>query len=568
MDDPADDVQQSMSGASARRTGACATISARLVAVAAALAAIVAVQLARAQDRPDLADALRSRLEALGTSPATRISGERIYAAELILRFYAARDFRPVWVSDAGPTARLESLVGVIVRSADHGLRPADYHLAPLERGRGRLGEGLRHLAEIELIATDAFLLFAAHLLAGRVDPETAAVSWHFDRRENDLLPVLERAIAIGDVAGTLDDLSPAAPAYRRLREALAEHRSVASRGGWPVVPPGPTLRLGDRDRRVPLLRKRLAATADRVRDLDSPEFDKPLADAVMSFQLVHGLDVDGLVGSDTTRALNVPVDERIAQITANLERWRWLPLQLASRYILVNIAGFRLEVVDDDRTVMTMRAVVGRPYRRTPVFAASMTYLVFSPYWNVPRSIATRDILPKVRRDPRYLEKQRIRVFRGWADDTPIDPATIDWEGISRPSFPYRLRQDPGPWNALGGVKFMFPNRFNVYLHDTPDRELFEESSRTFSSGCVRIERPADLAEYLLEDPEVWDHEAIRGAMDRRRELTVRVPRPIPVYLLYWTAFIDEAGAVHFRDDVYGQDRRLLVALGQPLPR
>jgi murein L,D-transpeptidase YcbB/YkuD len=318
----------------------------------------------------------------------------------------------------------------------------------------------------------------------------------------------------------------------------------------------------------VPLLRKRLAATADRVRDLDSPEFDEPLADAVMSFQIVHGLEVDGLVGSDTTRALNVPVDERIAQITANLERWRWLPMQLASRYILVNIAGFRLEVVDDDRTVMTMRAVVGRPYRRTPVFAASMTYLVFSPYWNVPRSIATRDILPKVRRDPRYLEKQRIRVFRGWADDTPIDPATIDWEGISRPSFPYRLRQDPGPWNALGGVKFMFPNRFNVYLHDTPDRELFEESSRTFSSGCVRIERPADLAEYLLEDPEVWDHEAIRGSMDRRRELTVRVPRPIPVYLLYWTAWIDEAGAVHFRDDVYGQDRRLLVALGQPLPR
>ncbi len=328
----------------------------------------------------------------------------------------------------------------------------------------------------------------------------------------------------------------------------------------------------GARDGRVVPLRARLAATGELSEEgsaVEDPErFDEEVARAVLAFQRRHGLGVDGIVGPATLAALNVPAAEHARQIQLNLERWRWLPADLGRRHVFVNAANFELDLVEDGREVFTSRVMVGRPYRRTPVFSDRISYLVLSPYWHVPHSLAVQDQLPAQRRDPGYFAQAGIRVFRGWGQDAvEVDPAAIDWSRVSASSFPYRLRQDPGPRNFLGGVKIMFPNRFNVYLHDTPSRALYERSRRDFSSGCTRVEKALELTELLLQDVPGWNMARIRQAVERGREETVRLPRSVPVHLLYQTAWAAPDGAVHFRHDIYERDTPLAAALGEPPP-
>jgi murein L,D-transpeptidase YcbB/YkuD len=273
-------------------------------------------------------------------------------------------------------------------------------------------------------------------------------------------------------------------------------------------------------------------------------------------------------VGPQTLAALNVAVSERVRQIELNLERWRWLPRELGRRHIVVNVSGFELEVVEGDQVALEMRVVVRKPYRRTPVFSAEMSCLVFSSYWHVPPNIAANDIVPAVRKDPDYLEENGIQVFgQSTTDGEALDPASIDWTEVGEGSLPYRFRQSPGPQDALGGVKFMLPNPYNVYLHDTPSRELFQRADRSFSSGCIRLERPLDLAEYLLRGSPGWDAEAIRAAARAGTERTVRLPERMPVHLQYWTAWADRTAQAHFRKEVYGRDLLLDAALREAAP-
>jgi murein L,D-transpeptidase YcbB/YkuD len=413
-------------------------------------------------------------------------------------------------------------------------------------------------------------LIYGSHLLAGRINPETIDSEWHADRRETDLAGVLQRALDADTMNGALEDLLPPQPGYQRLKQALVRFREIDARGGWPMVAPGPKLQNGDRSERVLALRHRLQDSGDISPEgvSDSTVLDEPLAQAVRRFQGRHGLDVDGVVGPATLQALNVSAGDRVREIEVNLERWRWLPQSLGHRYILVNIADFHLDVIEDGRHVMEMRVVVGRGYRRTPVFSGNITYLVLCPYWQVPPNIAVQDKLPLIRKDPEYLSKQHMVVFRGWGGDAQvIDPATIDWSNVSAKNLAYRFRQDPGPWNALGRVKFMFPNKFNVYLHDTPSQELFQKTSRAFSSGCIRLEKPVELAEYLLQDDPMWTRERLLDAVAQWTEQTVQLPQPIPVHLLYWTAWVDSENVVHFRSDLYGRDRRLKEALRENPP-
>jgi murein L,D-transpeptidase YcbB/YkuD len=296
--------------------------------------------------------------------------------------------------------------------------------------------------------------------------------------------------------------------------------------------------------------------------------FDEDLDTGVRHFQRRHGLDVDGVVGPATLSALNASADERVRRIEVNMERWRWLPQDLGRRYVIVNIANFELDVVEAEQEVMTMRVIVGRDYRRTPVFSGKMTYIVLSPYWHVPPSLAVKDILPQVRSDPGYLSRKGFKVFQGWGADTKeIDPGSVDWSKVTGTNFNYRFRQDPGPVNALGRVKFMLPNKFDVYLHDTPSPDLFEKSARAFSSGCIRIEKPIELVEYVLRGDPKWNRDAVLAAIDRRVEQTVQLREPIPVHLLYWTAWVDAAGTVHFRDDIYSRDKLLAEALAEKPP-
>jgi murein L,D-transpeptidase YcbB/YkuD len=464
----------------------------------------------------------------------------------------------------------------------DHdGLRPSDYHLANIEGLlaqldlNGELGRPLdaNILADLDLLLTDAFFLCGSHLLTGHVNPETIQSEWLIKSRYEDLVRMLQRAIEINEIEGTLRKLSPQYPGYMKLRKALAHYSNIEKLGGWPEVPTGSKMELGDRDIRIKALRSRLLISGDidvsEERNLNV--FDEELGRGVRRFQARHGLKVDGIVGRHTLRTLNVPLEKRIDQLKANLERWRWLPESLGSRYIVVNIANFELEVIEDGRVLMEMPVVVGKRYRMTPVFTGTMTYLEVNPYWHIPWSIARKDILPKVRKNPEYLYKKNIKVFSSWKNSAKeIAPESVDWSQVTSKNLSFKFRQEPGASNSLGRVKFMFPNKFNVYLHDTPAKELFNKSRRIFSSGCIRVKKPIELMNYLLRDDPNWNQKSILKAIDSNRTEKVKLSNPIPVHLLYWTAWVDFEGRTCFREDVYGRDTLLIKALikGPPSPQ
>lgn len=522
-----------------------------------------------------VAERLRDRIEAAAVVPSLEVEDEPVFSSDVLARFYLERSFRPAWVGPDGPLPLADELLRAIDEADEEGLHPEDYHLlasrelmdqALAERAGGR-GSTPHLLADLDIALTDAFLVYGAHLAVGRVDPETIDTMWHAQLREIDMVAVLGDAVSTGAVRSSLQALLPRHAGYWKLRDALARYREFVAQGGWPLVPPGAKLEKGAAGERVRLLRARLATTGE-LSGPASPAFEDDLDRAVRSFQRRNGLEADGVVGPRTLTALNHTAAERARQIEINLERWRWLPQDLGERHILVNIPQFELDVVEGDRTVLAMRAVVGRPYRRTPVFTALVTYLVLSPYWHVPPGIAAADILPAVRKDASYLATRNIRVFQGWgADAREIDPSAVDWTGVAARNLPYHFRQEPGPANALGRVKFMFPNTYSVYLHDTPSRELFGRDRRAFSSGCIRIEKALDLAEYLLRDDPRWGRNAIEAAASRGRETTALIPRPIPLHLLYWTSWADAEGSVHFREDIYERDALLAEALAEPPP-
>jgi murein L,D-transpeptidase YcbB/YkuD len=329
---------------------------------------------------------------------------------------------------------------------------------------------------------------------------------------------------------------------------------------------PGPSLRRGDRSPRVPDLRRRLRLSGDLNGPFptDVTIYDRHLETAMMRFQHRHGLDTDGVIGKQTVAALSVSVDDRIRQLQLNMERWRWYPHPLGPRYLMVNIPDYTLSIVKKGWVIRRMRAIVGRAERQTPVLSGRMTYLDLNPYWNIPRKIAREDILPRILEDPAYLDRQGIQVFAGWQPDSaPIDPWRIDWTQLSRAHFPYRLRQDPSSLNALGRIKFMFPNRQSIYIHDTPGRSLFNRAQRSFSAGCVRVDRPMELAAYLLKE-QGWHPLRLKTAIASGRQRAVILRQPVDVFLVYFTAWVDDAGKVHFRNDVYGRDRSLQLAIDQ----
>lgn len=481
----------------------------------------------------------------------------------LIERFYWERSYEPLWIGDDGPREHARVLRAALAHADHEGLEPSDYAVGLIDKLAD--SRSPQTLTDLELLLTYELLHYVSDAAYGRLSPPAADPDLFVQRgRVDDELALLRQAAASSDLGDFLNEMLPSNPIYRRLRRALAAYHGIEQAGGWPELPAGPTLREGDRDQRVEVLRRRLEATRDiSVGSTDREYFDAGLTQAVQRFQGRHGLAADGLVGPMTRAQLNVPVATRIRQIVVNMERWRWMPDDLGWRYILVNLAGFELDVVESGRLVMNMRTVVGRPYRRTPVFSARMTYIEINPTWTVPPTILREDILPAVRKDAHYLIEQNIRVFDGWGANAPeIDPLRIDWSAIAPAHIPYRLRQDPGPTNALGRIKFMFPNQFQVYLHDTPARQLFQRTVRTFSSGCIRIEHPLRLAEYLLADQAEWTDARIHQVIDSGKTTVVLLRSPIPVHLTYLTVWIGEGGTVHFRNDVYGRDVLLDQAL------
>ncbi len=514
-----------------------------------------------------LQNRLRVRLEAGLVSDSLTVGGERLYARDALRRAYADIDFKPMWVDENGLDARGQALADWLAREPERqGLRPEDYHVAVIRALHAAQEPGAA--VDLELALSDAFLTVGAHLTAGRLDPTTLDPQWIANPRTRDLVPDLERAGASDAPGAVLEELLPRAKAYSVLVDYLAALRRQRDAGGWPSIPPGPALHPGDSGERVASLARRLAAEGDLPAAGVGGDYDAMLTAAVARFQSRHGLTADGVAGPGTLRELAVPIDRRIDQVAVNLERWRWLPENLGQRYVLVNIAGFELEVVEDGRKRLDMRVVVGTPYRRTPVFSGRISYVVLNPYWEVPPKIAVQDKLPLIKANPNYLRDQRFEVLQGWgAAERVVDPSTVDWSKITARNFPYRLRQLPGATNALGRIKFMFPNPFSVYLHDTPTRDLFAKESRSFSSGCIRLDRPLDLAEYLLADAG-WTRTALQTAIASGRQLTIPLKTQVPVHLLYWTVWTADDGTVEFRKDIYDRDSAVLRELQAAPPR
>ncbi|MBU0681230.1 MAG: L,D-transpeptidase family protein [Proteobacteria bacterium] len=500
--------------------------------------------------------------------------GQAICTASMIPLFYQRRAFQPCWSRNGRLTGQATELVAALGNAEAEGLRPADYHLysirlllSKLERLQAE-GKSLSpdELVDLDLLLTDAFFLYGSHLLKGRINPETIDEQWIAGDYTADLEAILEKALITPQgVTRAFQGLRPPHDDYKRMITALAMLRDIESRGGWPTIGPGFNLHKGMRHREVYALRQRLMLSGDYDDALGTSDnlFDEKLADAVLSFQYRHGLEVDGIVGQQTLAALNVPVESRMRQIKANLERWRWLPHDLGRRYILVNIADFSLKVIDNTKEVLVSRVVVGKPHRSTPVFSDSVEYLVFNPYWYLPETIIVEDVAPSMRANPDYTAQKRIKIFAAGSNETQeLDPATIDWAAMSKENIPYKLRQEPGPWNALGRVKIMFPNKFSIYLHDTPSQELFQKTSRDFSSGCIRVEKSVELVSYLLGNDPRWSQESIRATMASGTQQIVSLPEQIPIHILYWTAWGDNEGRIHFRNDLYARDKRLVAAL------
>lgn len=417
----------------------------------------------------------------------------------------------------------------------------------------------------LELLATVTLRLYASDLVYGRVVPEQVDTMWSVAPRRADLADHLGLALDSDRVGPTLDALVPSQADADRLRAALAGYQAIADRGGWPGLPAGPALQAGDTGARVSLLRWRLEMTGDLVTDAGGQGFDSAVARAVRDAQRRHGLVPDGVVGPATRAALNVPVQDRIRQLDLNLERWRWMPRDLGRRYLMVNTAGFSIELVDADHVEFAGRIVAGRVDWPTPIVSARLTDVTFSPVWNIPRSIAIQEVLPTVRRDPDYLTREGIHVMSDTTDQAvELASGAVAWDTIADSTFALRLWQEPGSRNPLGRIRFTIPNRFGVALHDTRSPQLFDALTRAFSHGCVRVADAERLAIYVLRDIPGWTPDWIRAAARAPTEWRVAVSDSIPTYLVYWTAWVDRDGTVQFRSDLYGWDEKLEEALSR----
>ena len=506
---------------------------------------------------------LRQRLEDGALAASLTVDGEPIQAAALMHDVYAQANFEPLWPRDGVP----ERLRLVAEQLEQQGLNPGDLPLEALSRAnlRYRQTGSDTDLVAVDLLATEALIRAGYQLRFGKVDPTSLDNDWNFNRSIVDgKKPVraVRQAINAPDLVAFLDDYFPRGPVYQATMVALSKYRAISRAGGWSVVPDGVTLREGDTDPRVMPLRARLRVTGqlDPADDTGSEVYDAKLVEAVSLFQDQHGLDIDGAVGPGTRSAMNVLVGVRVDQLRLALERMRWIQKDIKDDALYVNIAGFRLFMMQEGKFTWESRVVVGKTYRKTPTFRGDIQYLVLNPTWTVPPGILRNDKLPAIKRDPGYLARTNISVLT--RDGVEVDPSTIDWQSMNASNFPYILRQRPGPDNALGQVKFIFPNKHFVFLHDTPSRALFDHSERAFSSGCIRVENPLELAERLLADQPEWGRAAIDKQLATGDLRTVHLKESYPVLIIYLTALVDPDGVTRFYNDIYDRDQRVLQAL------
>jgi murein L,D-transpeptidase YcbB/YkuD len=482
---------------------------------------------------------------------------------ERLVKLYEYYQHVPLWLEEDADSERADQLVDALATVHEHGLIGNAY---PLEELRAALAPIDKHrrprpeqLAEADVMLTSIYVALGEDLLTGQIDPEKVAPDWRIRQSTADVDSLLARTLRGNPLARAIALMRPQDEQYSALRDQLRRYRGIAAAGGWKRVPEGPTLRPGDTApvERLMALRERLAAEdfIDRGGiDADSAGraiYEGELAGAVATFQRRHGIVVDSILGAGTLASLNQTAEYRVGQIMANLERYRWMPRSLGDRYVYVNVPAFHLDAYEDGRPVLSMKVIVGQQYadQATPAFADSMTYVEFAPYWNVPKKIAEEEIWPKANADPDYLERNDYEIVNDRGGE--------------------RIRQRPGRRNALGTVKFIFPNNFNIYLHDTPERSLFQRDVRAFSHGCIRVEKPHELAKYALSGTPGWTEARIeRATSGPNRQVVLK--RKIPVYIVYFTAYVRD-GTLWFANDLYERDSELVKLVERsaiPSPR
>jgi murein L,D-transpeptidase YcbB/YkuD len=472
--------------------------------------------------------------------------------------FYRERKYKPLWLNSKGLHNRANDLLHVIINAGDEGLKSSDYYLEEIQKIWGTKNPD--ELAQLDLLLSVAFYSYSKHAFTGRFKAEDVDDDWHIGNRPPDARKLFARVAQRDSIAALLKIIPPQHSGYQLLKERLRRYREIEQQGGWQNIEAGPAIEPGMQHEQVVQLRQRLHMTGDLDNSAccDSDNYDAVLVEAVKHFQARHGLAADGEIGPKTLSALNVTVDEKIRQILLNMERWRWMPRELGKRYLVVNMSGFELYMVENDSSVLAMPVIVGKSYRSTPSFSGWVSYMEYNPYWTIPRKLALEDIVPKQVNDPSYLSKRLIKVFRGWENAEEIDPQSVNWSEVDKDSFPYWLRQEPGPRNALGRIKFIFSNPYKVYLHGTPDKHLFNRVERAFSSGCIRVRDPVRLAAYLLGDGSLQKEEEVLANIHLGSNDREDLPASIPIYLVYWTAWVDEDGGMNFRHDIYDRDTRL----------
>lgn len=473
---------------------------------------------------------------------------------------YLQHKWKPLWLHERAPNEKAKLLLDAIIKAHEHALLSEEYHEAALRY----LWAAKRDisLARLDLLLTDAFLRFSVELRAGYQYPRAVDHQWYMPPVKVEPAKLLQSYLDTSDPETFLQHLAPQHEGYQQLRQVMLTYQQLLHhKGEWKTLPPGPYLKLGSWGYDVLLLRQRLLHEGYPLdpEPRDEYLFDRDLDQQVRLFQRRYGHIIDGIVGKRTRRSLNITLAERIVQIQHNMERWRWLPYELGSRYVMVNMAGYRLQYIENNRTQLAMRVIIGKPFRATPAFSNTIKHLVLNPVWNIPPRIAREDLLPKIKQNPEFLQANHIRVYQNWKKDAAqLDPDNVNWDALEEENFHFKLAQAPGEHNSLGRIKFMFPNSFRVYLHDTPSRELFNRRIRTFSSGCIRVERPISLAKVLLRDQKTWSKRSLREHIRSGETLRVDLKQEIPIYLLYWTAWVDEDG-IHFRDDIYQRNQRII---------
>lgn len=515
----------------------------------------------------EISESIKKFIEGKPAGLSYQIDNENLLCGKELNLFYGNRYYDPAWSIRNSLSNNGFDLLNYIRQVGQQGLQPNDYHLYLIESYFKKVltstTTDTTDLMKLDVLLTDAFLLLGSHLYYGKVDPEKEGANWKMKRKDPELrLDLkLEEALLENEVDNELNMLAPKYRSYWRMKDELAFFLKLDEQS-WPVILSDKPVKPGDSSQIVPKIRERLIKLRYGLSDTVSTIIDNELEEQLKMFQNDWGLNADGVLGKTTLEYLNCMPLKLMGQLKVNMERFRWLPSQMTEKHIIVNIANFKLDLIVGADTLISMRAVVGKETKRTPVFNESMTYIVFSPAWTVPNTILKEEVIPQLLKGPGYLVKKNMKLFRN--DGTELAYSDVDWSKISESNFPYMVRQGPGPGNALGRVKFMFPNDYNVYIHDTPSRSFFARDARAVSHGCIRVEDPFDLAVLLLSDEPEWSPDNIRTAMQQTKEQTVLLKVPVDVMVVYLTAWTDGKDRIQFRNDVYNNDEKVLVALNQ----